>query len=209
MHAPAPSPARIVVFDIGNVLIEWDPRHLYRKIFGGDEGKVEAFLGTVCTPAWNLEQDRGRRWADAVAELSAAFPQWRAEIAAYDERWHEMVPGAIQGTVAILDRLRSAGVPTYAITNFSDEKFVEARLRFPFLEGFEGIVVSAEVGLLKPDLAIYSLFLDRYGLAAGDCIFVDDSPRNVAAARAVGMHAHHFTTPDAFAAELRAHGFPV
>lgn len=206
---PSDTAPRIVVFDIGNVLIEWDPRFLYRKIFAGDETKVSAFLAEVCTAEWNLEQDRGRRWADAVAELTARFPQWRAEIEAYDRRWHEMVPGPVPGSLAILERLRAAGVPNYAITNFSDEKFAEAKARFPFLDAFDGIIVSGEERLLKPDPAIYELLLTRYGLAAGDCIFVDDSEKNVVAARAVGMHAHHFTAAGPFAAELRAHGFPV
>jgi 2-haloacid dehalogenase len=200
---------RVVVFDIGNVLLEWDPRHLYRKIFLGDEERMETFLATVCTVDWNLEQDRGRRWAEAVAERVALHPEWREEIGAYDARWLEMVPGAIDGTVAILERLRAAGVPTYAITNFSTEKFAVARERFPFLGGFKDVVVSGEVGLVKPDPEIFALFLARNDLDAGDCLFVDDVADNIATAHAAGFIAHHFTTPEAFAGVLRAHGFPV
>jgi len=199
---------RIVVFDIGNVLLEWDPRHLYRKIFD-DEERMELFLSNVCTVDWNLEQDRGRSWAEAVAERIALHPEWQEEIAAYDTRWLEMVPGAIAGTVAILERLREAGVPTYAITNFSAEKFLVARERFPFLRGFEDVVVSGEVGLVKPDPEIFALFLKRNGLDSGDCLFVDDVAANIATAQAAGFVAHQFTTPEAFAGVLRAHGFPV
>ncbi|GGG30266.1 HAD family phosphatase [Chelatococcus composti] len=211
VHHEAAAMTRIttVVFDVGNVLISWDPRHLYRRIFDGDEERVERFLAEVCTAEWNLEQDRGRSFAEAIAERVAAFPQWREEIEAYDRRWHEMVPGAIEGTVRILETLRAAGVPTYAITNFSAEKFAETRARFPFLDGFHGIVVSAHERLVKPDEAIYRVLLDRYGLEAGQCLFIDDSPANVAAARAVGMAAHHFTAPDRLAQALRAEGLPV
>lgn len=198
-----------VVFDVGNVLISWDPRHLYRRIFDGDEERVERFLAEICTPEWNLEQDRGRSFAEAVAERVAAFPQWRAEIEAYDRRWHEMVPGAIEGTVRILAALRAAGVPTYAITNFSAEKFALARARFPFLDGFLGTIVSAHEKLVKPDEAIYRLLVERYGLSAEECLFIDDSPANVAAARAVGMAAHHFIDPARLAQALRAEGLPV
>ncbi|MFC7397675.1 HAD family hydrolase [Chelatococcus sp. GCM10030263] len=200
---------RVVVFDIGNVLIEWDPRHLYRKIFSDDEARMEHFLATICDAAWNLEQDHGRSWAEAVAERAALHPEWREEIAAYDARWMEMVPGAIAGSIALLERLRQAGVPTYAITNFSTEKFVVARERFPFLGGFEDVVVSGEVGLVKPDPAIFALFLARNGLEAADCLFVDDIAINIETARAMGFITHPFTTPEAFAAVLRANGFPV
>lgn len=194
-----------VVFDIGNVLIEWDPRHLYRGLIP-DEAEREAFLAEVCSPDWNLEQDRGRLWAEAIAERVALFPQHEALIRAYSDRWAEMVPGEIPGSVAILDALREAGVPLYAITNFSSEKFAEAQARFPFLTRFIDVVVSAEERLLKPDPAIYRLLLDRNGLRAEACLFIDDSERNVEAARAVGMHAHHFRGAEGLAVALRAAG---
>lgn len=197
--------ASIVVFDIGNVLIEWDPRHLYRKIFA-DADRMEWFLTEVCTPDWNLEQDRGRLFADAVALLAKDYPDLAEEIAAYDRRWEEMVPGEIKGSVEILEGLRASGVRNFAITNFSHEKFAQARQRFGFLNGFEGVIVSGEEKVLKPDPAIYRLLLDRYGLVPGDCLFIDDSPKNVEGARAVGMHGHHFQNPAALAAELKAHG---
>lgn len=202
-----PSPTTLV-FDIGNVLIAWDPRNLYRKVFD-DPARMEWFLSEVCDHDWNLEQDRGRLFADAVAERIALFPDLAAEIRAYDERWPETLSGPIPGSVAILEQARAAGVPNYAITNFSAEKFAVARALFPFLDGFDGIIVSAEERLVKPDPAIYRLLLDRYGLAAGDCVFIDDSPKNVEGARAVGMHAVAFTAPARLAEDLAAMGFPV
>jgi len=197
-----------VVFDIGNVLLDWDPRHLYRKMFD-DPARMEWFLDTVCTPAWNIEQDRGRTFAEAVAELVALHPEHEAEIRAFDERWPETVSQVIAGSLDILETLRAKGVPNYAITNFSAEKFAHAREIWPFLDAFDGIVVSGEHRMLKPDAAIYRLLLDTHGLAAADCVFIDDSPKNVEGARAVGMHALHFTAPDRLRADLRGFGFPV
>jgi 2-haloacid dehalogenase len=202
-----PSPTTLV-FDIGNVLIGWDPRHLYRKLFA-DPARMEWFLAEVCDLDWNLEQDRGRPFADAVAERTALHPDLAAEIAAYDRRWAEMVSGPIAGSVALLQAIRAAGVPNYAITNFSTEKFAVAQAMFPFLTGFDGIVVSGEERLVKPDPAIFRLLLDRYGLSAGDCLFIDDSLANAEAARGVGMHAHHFTGPERLALDMGRHGFPV
>jgi 2-haloacid dehalogenase len=197
-----------LVFDIGNVLLDWDPRYLFRKLFD-DPQRMEWFLSEVCHHEWNLEQDRGRLFDEAVAERTALYPELAAEIRAYDERWPETLRGAIQGSVDILHAIRVAGVPNYAITNFSGEKFLVAREMFPFLNGFDGIVVSADERLVKPDPAIYRVLLDRYSLAAQDCLFIDDSPRNIDGARAVGMHAVHFTSPEQLARDLERFGFPV
>lgn len=193
-----------IVFDIGNVLIEWDPRHLYRRIFATPD-EIEHFLSTVCTSAWNLEIDRGRPFAEAIAELVARFPQHETAIRAFDERWAEMVPGLIPGTLALLERLEARGAPLYAITNFSAEKFAEARLRFPFLDRFRGVIVSAHERLLKPDPAIFELLLSRYGLKAEECLFIDDSAANIAGARDVGMAAHHFKDAAGLEKTLAAH----
>jgi 2-haloacid dehalogenase len=194
-----------VVFDVGNVLIRWDPRFLYRKLFADPAG-MERFLAEICSEAWNLEQDRGRGWPEATAELIARHPDQADLIRAYSDRWQEMVPGEVPGTVAILEALGAAGVPLYAITNFSAAKFAESQDRFPFLRGFRDVVVSAQARLLKPDPAIYRLLLERNGLEAGRCLFIDDSERNVLGAEAVGMRAHHFQNAGTLAAELRALG---
>jgi 2-haloacid dehalogenase len=200
--------ASVVVFDIGRVLVDWDPRHLYRTIFT-DADEMERFLAEVCAQPWILELDRGKPFAEAIPERIALFPHYEKEIRAFDERWHESNRGVIDGSIAILKKLQAAGVPNYAITNFSGEKFEEARKFFPFFDSFDGIVVSGRERLLKPDAAIYRLLLDRHGLKAADCIFIDDSLRNVEGARAVGMHGHHFVDADGLASELRAHGFAV
>lgn len=190
---------RAVVFDFGGVLIEWNPRHLFRKIFGPDEAAMERFLTHVCSATWNLMQDAGRTFDEGVAELSARFPDQAELIAAYHHRWDEMVPHDFADSVEVLEDLKAAGVPLYGITNFSVEKFALARRRFPFFRHFDGIVVSGEVRLIKPDPAIFLHFLERHGLAAAECVFIDDSPVNVAAARRLGFHGVDFTG----AADLR------
>lgn len=199
------NPPTNVVFDVGNVLLRWDPRHLYRKIFDEEE-KMEWFLSTICTPAWNIEQDRGRGWEEAVALLVEKHPEHETPIRAFHERWGETVSGSIEENVAVLNELREANVRTYCITNFSSPKFEEARTRFPFLSGFDGIVVSGDERLVKPQPEIYQLLLTRCGLKADDCIFIDNSRANVEGARSVGMHAIHYVEPLDVRSELRRYG---
>ncbi|MGL4323816.1 MAG: HAD family hydrolase [Beijerinckiaceae bacterium] len=198
----------IPVFDIGNVLLDWNPRYLYRKIFSDGE-RMEWFLTHVCTNAWNLEQDRGRSFPDAVKLLSAEHPDWAAEISAFDLRWPETVSGAIHDSVAVLEKLRRDCSKVYAITNFNDEKFALAQKHYPFLTVFDDIVVSATEKMLKPAPEIYHTLLHRNGVKAEECVFIDDSEKNVLGARAVGMHAIHFTSARQMADELRAFGFSV
>ena len=190
-----------VVFDIGNVLVHWEPRALYRKIFA-TEDEVEWFVANVCNHDWNLEQDRGRSFAEGVIEATARFPEHAEAIAAYDLRWHETVLGPIDGSVAIIEELKARGTPLYAITNFNQDKFRETVARFPFLRLFRDIVVSGDERVVKPDPAIYRLLMERNGLAAEACVFIDDSLKNVLGAKAVGMKAIHFTGPDALRTEL-------
>ena len=203
MNAPP-----IVVFDVGNVLLRWDPHLLYAKLIP-DAEKRDWFARNVCTAAWNVEQDRGRSWEEAVALLVAQHPEWTAEIKASDERWHETIPGTVEANVAVLKELADRGDEVYAITNFSREKWAECLIRFPFLQRFTGAVVSAHERLIKPDPAIFELLLSRYGLEAGRCIFVDDSLRNVEAARAVGMQAVHFVDGVDLRSELRTLGVAI
>ncbi|NLH81699.1 MAG: HAD family phosphatase [Phyllobacteriaceae bacterium] len=197
-----------VVFDIGNVLIHWDPELLYARLLP-DAAVRRRFLAEVCSPDWNREMDRGQPFAEGIAEGVARHPEWETEIRAWDEHWHEMVPGAIDGTVAILERLRACGVPTFAITNFSSEKYAECVVRFPFLAGFRDTVVSAHERLLKPDPAIYRVLLTRNRLDPATCLFVDDVAENVLGARGVGMNAVRFTSPEHFATDLVAHGVTI
>jgi 2-haloacid dehalogenase len=190
-----------VVFDLGGVLVDWNPRYLYRRLFD-DEAAMERFLAEVCTSHWNEQQDAGRPWREAIAALSAEHPQHAGLIAAYRERWDEMLRGPIAASVAILDELRARGVPLYALTNWSHETFPLARRRFRFMETFLGIVVSGEERLIKPDPAIFQRLLSRYGLDPARTVYIDDAPRNVAAAARLGMHALHFRDPATLRDEL-------
>jgi 2-haloacid dehalogenase len=192
---------RVVVFDLGGVLIDWDPRHLYRKLIA-DEVEMERFLAEICTPEWNGRQDAGRTFAEAVAELVARHPAQRPLIEAYHVRWPEMVAGAIDDAVAILEELKTRGHELHALTNWSTETFALTRPRFAFLGWFETILVSAEEGLIKPDPAIFRLLLKRIGRPAGACVFIDDSRKNVDAAAALGFDAIHFRGADALRREL-------
>ena len=200
-------PVTNVVFDIGRVLIRWDPSLLYDRLLP-EPGRSAWFLATILPHEWNLELDRGTSFAEGLAERIAAHPEWEREIRAWDTCWHEMVPGAIEGTVDLLENLRAKGVPTYSITNFSREKYAEARERFPFLKGFRDTVVSAHERLVKPDPAIYRVLLARNGLDPATCLFIDDVAENVEGARSVGMRGHHFLSPEGLAAELAALGLP-
>jgi 2-haloacid dehalogenase len=186
---------RTVVFDLGNVLVRWNPRLLYEQLIPDDE-ELERFFDTVITHDWIRDQDSGRTFADGIALLTGKFPHYDAEIRAFWERWEEMVPGPIEETVEILAELRDRQTPLYALTNWSHETFPIARPRFPFFDWFAGIVVSGDVRLLKPDARIYRHLLETHGLQAEDCVFIDDSPANVAGAVAVGITGLHFQSPE-------------
>ena len=207
MTATTPSARRrIVVFDIGGVLLRWDPRHLYRKIFAGDERAMEDFLATVCTVEWNERQDAGRTFAEAHAELLPRHADKVHLIEAFGRRFDEMIAGPIDGTVDILAELKRAGVPRYALTNWSAETFPPARERFDFLSWFDGIVVSGQEGVIKPDPRIFRILLDRFRIAPDEAVFIDDNPGNAAAATALGIHGIHFRSPEQLRPELETLG---
>ncbi len=195
-----------VVFDLGGVLVDWDPRHLYRKLIP-DDAEREHFLSVVCPPEWNVAQDAGRTISEAVAEAIGRHPDKEALIRAFYDRFDEMLAGPIAGTVDILERLHSRGTPLYALTNWSAETFPVGRRRFGFLDRFRHITVSGELKLAKPDPAIYLHVLAAARKEARQCVFIDDSPKNVEAARALGFHAIHFRNPQALGAELEQLGF--
>lgn len=198
-----------VVFDLGGVLIDWNPRHLYRKLFGADEAAMERFLAEVCTPDWNSRFDAGRPLAEGVAELVAVHPEQAELISAYQQRWPEMLGGAFEGTVAILGELRRAGLRTYALSNWSAETFQVTRPLYPFLEEMDGILVSGEVKLGKPDPAIFREFLRRFDLAPQNTVYIDDWDRNVTVATALGMIAVRFVDAVLLRSELRSLGLPL
>lgn len=200
MTAP---PVRSLVFDLGGVVIDWNPRHLYRKLFPGDEAAMEAFLADVCTSEWNAQQDAGRPFAAGIAAAQARHPDHAELIAAYWERWEEMVPGAIDGAPELLRELR---LPLYALSNWSAETWPRARGRFDFWDCFAGIVISGEVRLAKPDPAIFEHLLERFSLERETALFIDDSPGNLESARSVGMQALHFASVPQLRADLAARG---
>jgi len=191
----------IIIFDLGAVLIDWNPRHLYRKLFD-DEAAMEVFLRDICAPAWNAEQDRGRTWQEAVDLLTAAHPGHQEMIQAYKDRWDEMLKGPIDGSVAILERLDADNYELHALTNWSAETFPIARERYSFLDRFRTILVSGEERMIKPDPAIFELMLERIDHPAASCVFIDDSTRNIEAAAALGFDAIHFTSPEQLQADL-------
>jgi 2-haloacid dehalogenase len=202
------APSRIVVFDVGAVLIDWNPRHLYRRLFD-DEAAMERFLAEVCTPEWNSRLDAGRPFAEAVEELAERHPDQADLVRAYRERWVEMLGGEIEGTVSIVRELRAAGVPVYALSNWSAETYPVTRPLFPFLDELDGIFISGEAGVGKPDPAIFRLFLERFGLEPGQIVFIDDSPANVAAAQRLGIEAIRFEDAGQTRRDLVRLGFPL
>jgi len=190
-----------VVFDLGGVLIDWDPRYLYRQLFD-DPDEMESFLSEVTTAEWNAHQDAGRPWAEAIELLVAEHPERRELIEAFHGRWPEMLAGEIPGTVHVLAELRAAGVRLVALSNWSAEMFPIARERFDFLAWFEGIVISGDVGVNKPDRRIFEFLIDQFGIEPAAALFIDDSSANVDAATALGFHAIQFTDPTALRVEL-------
>jgi len=201
-----PRPA--IIFDLGGVLIDWNPRYLYRKLIP-DEAEMERFLADVCTSEWNLQQDAGRPFAEGVAELVAEHPDLEPLINAFHQRWEEMLGDALEGTVEILRSLREDGYELHSLTNWSTETFPIARQRFPFLAWFGQTVVSGEEGTAKPDPLIYHRLLDRIERQAEDCIYIDDSSPNVATARRLGFDAIRFEDAAGLSVALKGRGIAV
>jgi 2-haloacid dehalogenase len=195
-----------VIFDIGNVLLRWDARLLYRQLLP-DEAAIDAFFEEVGFHDFNLAFDAGLPWEEGIARHVAAHPERADLIRAFHDRWHETLPEAIAESVAILDELAAAGVPLYAITNYSGAKWAETVPRFPFLgTRFRDVLVSGHEGIVKPDPEIYRRLLARNGLVAARSIFIDDNPDNVAGAAALGIDAILFTTPERLRAALADRG---
>lgn len=189
------------MFDLGGVLIDWNPRYLYSKVFA-DEGEMEDFLATVTTSEWHIEQDRGRKIEDATALLLSQYPQHEREIEAYYGRWDEMFGGPISGSVEVLREVSGTGLPLYALTNWSAEVFPLARRQYDFLEWFDDIIVSGEEQMIKPDREIYDVLISRTGLNPATTVFVDDSHPNILAAEDLGFTTIKFKDPDKLRREL-------
>ncbi|MEO1680637.1 MAG: HAD family phosphatase [Pseudomonadota bacterium] len=193
-----------VVFDIGNVLIEWRPERFYDAQIG--KARRRALFDSVPLTAMNLEVDRGAPMAESVADLAAAHPDWADEIRLWHSHWLEMASPAIPGSVKLLEAVKETGIPVYALTNFGAQTFETARAAYPFFDTFDRAFVSAHLGVLKPEPEIYAVVERETGHAPETLLFTDDSPKNVAGAEARGWHAHLFDGPDGWAARLVADG---
>jgi 2-haloacid dehalogenase len=195
-----------IIFDLGAVLIDWNPRYLYRKIFR-DDSKMEWFLNNICTPDWNEEQDAGRSFREATDLLIKQHPEWEAEIMAFWLRWEEMLAGPIEGTVEILNTVKtSEKYKLLALTNWSAETFPIARSKYDFLGWFEGIVMSGEEKTRKPFSKFYKIMIERYNLNPETCVFIDDNPRNIEGGRHLGINGILFTDPKQLKESLNLYG---
>lgn len=198
-------PITTVIFDLGGVLINWEPRYVYRNVFDSQE-KLDWFFENVCTLDWNEQQDAGYPIAKAVEEKVAEFPEWEKEIRIYYDRWTEMLRGPIDGTVEIFRQLKTnTDLKFYALTNWSAELFPIALEQYDFLHWFDGRVVSGEEMTRKPFADIYLKLLNRYNVDAAEAIFIDDNFRNIEAAQQLGISSIHFQSPEQLMKELKVH----
>jgi 2-haloacid dehalogenase len=197
-----------VVFDIGGVLLDWNPRYLYRQLFD-DPDEMAEFLATVCTTEWHREHDLGMDTTQSCQSLARLHPAYTDMIMAWADRGEEMIAGQIEGTVEVLAELKTAGVPCFALSNMEPDTYAVRRDRFPFLRWFDGSVISGIEGIAKPDPRIFEILLSRHGLDPQRTVFTDDSPGNIEAARAAGLQAIRFVSPEALRSQLRGRGLPV
>jgi 2-haloacid dehalogenase/putative hydrolase of the HAD superfamily len=196
---------KAVIWDFGNVIVRWDPRTLYSKIFPDPEAR-DRFLGEICTPAWHLATDAGTSFADNCARLAAEHPDHAEAIWAWHRRWGEMFAGPIPETEAAIEALHARGVPQFGLSNISHETLEMTLAMSPAFGRLHGVVASGLEGVVKPQPEIFRLACARFGYAPADCLFVDDAAHNVAAARALGFDVHHFTDPAALRPALAARG---
>jgi 2-haloacid dehalogenase len=194
---------KAIIFDFGGVLLDWDPRYLYKRYFPDQPQAMEDFLNEIDFCAWNTQQDKGRPFAEGIAELSTQFPQYARLIQAYFDHWEESISDSIAGTVDILHKLKGNGHLLYGLSNWSAETYPRARERYSFFEWFDAILLSGDVGLVKPDPAIFNLLLNKISLSPSECLLVDDSQANIASAAKLGFSTIHFNTPENLQTELQ------
>lgn len=192
---------KTIVFDLGGVLIDWNPRHLYEKIFS-DLDEMEYFLKEVCSMDWNSHMDVDKSFLDGIDELVPKFPQYEEQIRAYYQRWEEMIVGEFPGTVKILRELKEAGFPLAALSNWSSETFPRVKDQYEFLSWFNPLVISGYIGYKKPDPEPFQILLHELNLDAGDCVFIDDMEDNIQEARRQGFEAIQFSSPEQLRADL-------
>ena len=195
-----------IIFDLGGVLVDWKPEYVYRKIFNGDEEKVQWFLNTVCTNDWNIEQDAGRTIEEAINIKIAEFPQYSAWIRLYYTEWHNMFSGAINENVALFKTFKASNkYKVYALTNWSAETWSLALKLFPFLDEFDGVVVSGQEKTRKPFPEIYNIILNRYNITPEKAIFIDDNKENISTAINLKLHGIHYKNPPQLMKSLQSH----
>ncbi len=198
-----------IIFDLGAVLIDWNPKYVFTKVFNEEE-KMNWFFENICTSEWNEKQDAGRSLKEATAELIAIYPEYEHQVRAYYDRWEEMLGGAIDETVEILRLLKESGqYKLYALTNWSAETFPVAIQRYDFLQWFDGIVMSGEERTRKPFADIYHTLLSRFKVNPDEAIFIDDSMRNIKGAEAVGIRGIHFLSPQQLHQALKEEGIII
>ena len=191
-----------IVFDLGGVLIDWNPHHLYQKMFNGDQDKIEHFLSTICPPEWNAKLDAGYSLSTAIEEQILLFPAFEEYIRAYGARWSEMIGGQIDGTVEILAELKEQSYPLFVLSNWSGETYPYVYQRFEFLKWFDFVMLSGEEKVVKPDPAIFTRLLNRIKYPAEQCLFIDDSAPNIQTADQLGFQTIHFTSSKDLLMEL-------
>jgi 2-haloacid dehalogenase len=196
-----PHNIKAIIFDFGNVLLEWNPWYVYRRHFDKEEG-MKRFFHEVDFTAWNAKQDKGRTFKEGVADHSQKFPQYAHLFRAYHDLWKDSIGDAIAGSVDILKRLKQSGYPLYGLSNWSAETFPYAREKYDFFDMFDDMVISAEVGFVKPEPEIYDRMLEKIGRPAVECLFIDDSLANIEQAKRMGFVTIHFRSPEQLENEL-------
>jgi 2-haloacid dehalogenase len=194
---------KAIIFDFGGVLLDWNPRYLYQRFFPDRPQAMEDFLNEIDFYAWNAQQDKGRSFAEGIAELSAQFPQYAPLIQAYFDHWEDSISGSIPGTVDILHKLKGNSHLLYGLSNWSAETYPRARERYSFFEWFDDILLSGDVELVKPDPAIFNLLLNKVNLSPSECLMIDDAQANIDSAAELGFSTIHFNSPENLQTELQ------
>ena len=194
---------KAILFDFGNVLLEWNPRYVYRRYFPNNDAAMEQFLSEVSFMDWNAQQDKGRSFAEGVAVLSKQFPHYSDLIQAYQTNWKESIGNSLTGTVDLMKRLKKAGYPVYGLSNWSAETFPLVREKYDFFNLLDDIILSGEVGAIKPEPEFFEIALRKIGLPAQQCLFIDDAPANIEQAQKMGFSTVLFTSPEQLERELK------